>query len=464
MLIDLDYKNFILNKKTLEIGSIPKVKINKKNFFELKNKLKCLVIQDHRMPIVNINLKLNIPPIYEGNKVGIKSIFGDMLRSGTKKYTKEKLDKLIDYYGTSINISSKEIFMSCLKEYLDPSLEIMGEICSNPTFDNNIEFKKIIKKRIVALEMIEKDFYSISLRIQNALYYGKNHPYGEYETFNSLNNISIQDLKNFYDKYFNPKCSCLVFIGDITKKEAKNFSKKYFINWKNQKNYNNLFTYKEEYVCKNKIEINLVDFPIAVQSFISVGKTIDFKKNNTNYFPCFLANEILGGNSSQGRLFLNLREKHGYTYGIYSNIIPDKYKGIFFINTQVSNIFTSKALKEILKEIKNLSTSLVSYEELEEKKREKIGNFILFLEEKKNISDFFVKELFIEEPKNFYKEYFEKIYNVKRYQILNAAKKILSLDNCKIIIIGKKKEIIMDIEKLGYPIKIFDIFANNIEN
>ncbi|AER40376.1 M16 family peptidase [Blattabacterium sp. (Mastotermes darwiniensis) str. MADAR] len=442
-----------LKKKTV-------INIEPPKFFKMQNGLKVLVVENHKLPLVRIGLELDYHPFLEKDKAGIKKVFGKMLRSGTKNHSKEELDEIIDYIGTTLYTSFSGISISTLKKYLEKSISIMSDILLNSQFDNFKELEKIIKQKIIDINLSEKDPNAILQRVRNVLYFGKNHPYGEYETYDTIKNITLNDLKKLYHKYYIPNISYLSFIGDISQEEAKKLCDHYFSKWKkgscsqeqeqkrmNVSNHNT-----------NTIEIDMVDIPSLTQSTICFGKPVPFRKNDPTYFSSILANGILGG-GPQSRLFLNLREKKAYTYGAYSILKSDKNIGYFSVYTQVSNGVTDKAIKDILKVIVTITENKVSSEELNIKKKEICGQFILDLEDPNRISDLFISELKNNLPSGFYKNYLNSIRSVTISDIYYSCKKFFSVKNGRILIIGRENDVLPNLKKLGYPIRFFDKFG-----
>ncbi len=435
------------------------INIEKPKFFQMKNGLKVLVVENHKLPLVRIGLELDSKPFLEKDKAGIKKIFGQMFRSGTKNYTKEKLDDIIDYMGCSLYTSFSEISIFTMKKYLDKSVSIMSDLLMNSQFDNSRELEKIIKQRIIDINLSEKDPNAILQRVQNVLYFGKNHPYGEYETHETIKNITLHDLKKLYEKYYLPNRSYLSFIGDISKKEAEKLCSLYFSKWKNKSYVDDPII--KEYKIPSEIEIDIVDIPSLTQSTICFGGPVCLKKSDPEYFSSILANGILGG-GPQSRLFLNLREKKAYTYGAYSVLKSDKNIGYFSVYTQVRNEVTEKAIKDIIKEIVKITENKISLEELNIKKKEISGQFILDFEDPNRISDLFICELKNNLPSGFYKNYLNKLESVTINNILQSCRKFFLTKNGRIIIVGRARDILPNLKKLGYPIRYFDQFGSLI--
>ncbi|WP_238786208.1 M16 family metallopeptidase [Blattabacterium cuenoti] len=436
------------------------INIEKPKFFQMKNGLKVLIVENHKLPLVRVGLELNFNSFLEKDKAGIQKVFGQMLRSGTKNYSKEQLDDIIDYMGVNFYTSFSEISIFTLKKHLEKSISIMSDVLMNSKFDNFRELNKIKKQRIIDISISEKDPNSILQRVRNILYFGKGHPYGEYETPETIENITLKDLKKLYEKYYIPNISYLSFIGDISKKEAEKLCNIYFSKWKKKEYVDEPLI--EKYILPSKIEIDIVDVPSLTQSSICFGGPVCFKKSDPSYFSSILANGILGG-GPQSRLFLNLREKKAYTYGAYSILKSDKNIGYFSVYTQVRNEVTENAIKDILEEIEKITKNKVSLEELNIKKKEIKGQFILDLEDPNRISDLFICELKNNLPNGFYKNYLEKIESTTVIDVHKSCKKFFNTKNGRILIIGKANDILPNIKKLGYPIRYFNQFGSLIK-
>ncbi|WP_148265045.1 pitrilysin family protein [Blattabacterium sp. (Blaberus giganteus)] len=432
------------------------INVEPPKFFQMKNGLKVLVVENHKLPLVRVGLELDYNPFLEKEIAGIKKVFGQMIRSGTKNHTKEELDDIIDYIGCSLYTSFSEISIFTMKKHLDKSVSIMSDILMNSKFDNSKELNKIIKQRIIDIDLSEKDPNAILQRVRNVLYFGKNHPYGEYETRDTIKNITLHDLKKLYEKYYIPNISYLSFIGDISKKEAEKLCNLYFSKWERKSYIDNPIV--NEYMIPSKIEINVVDLPFLTQSTICFGGPICLKKSDPEYFSSMLANGILGG-GPQSRLFLNLREDKAYTYGAYSILKSDKNIGYFSVYTQVRNEVTEKAIKNIIKEIVKITENKILLEELNIKKKEINGQFILDFEDPNRMSDLFICELKNNLPSGFYKNYLNKIESVTIDDVYQSCKKFFLTKNGRIIIVGKVSDILPNIKKLGYPIRYFNQFG-----
>ncbi len=202
--------------------------------------------------------------------------------------------------------------------------------------------------------------------------------------------------------------------------------------------------------------------PNAVQSEITIANVTNLKMTDKEYFATILANQILGG-GGEGRLFLNIREKHGWTYGAYSSVGGNKYVGNFDASTSVRNAVTDSAVVEMMNEVKRIRTDLVSDEELKVAKAKYIGNFVMQVEKPGTVARYALLTKTQGLPEDFYQNYIKNINDVTAEDIRNAAKKFFSADNARIIVVGKAADVLSGLEKTGIPINYFDKFGNPSE-
>src|SRR6478609_3681661 len=179
-------------------GPSPTIKIGKPVTFELKNGLKVLVVENHKLPRVSFSLSLDNMPYAEGEKKGVSDMLSSMIGNGTKKMSKDKYNEEIDFLGASVNISANGASASCLSKYSKRVLELMvdGAFNSNLTQEDfDTEKKKILE----GLKSQEKNVSAVAGRVGSVLPFGKNHPFGEYLSETTLNNVTLQDVVNQYN-------------------------------------------------------------------------------------------------------------------------------------------------------------------------------------------------------------------------------------------------------------------------
>ena len=445
-------------------GPAPEINLKEPQRFELKNGLKVLVVENHKLPRVSIQLRIDNPPIAEGNKAGVSSFASSLLGNGSKTISKDDFNEEVDFLGARISFGSQSAFASSLSKYFPRILELMADAAINPNFTQE-EFDKEKEKILTGLKSQEKDVASIANRAQSALAYGKDHPYGEFTTPETINNISLADVQKFYSNYFVPANAYLIVIGDVNLKEVEKLVKKNFISWTKATPPSFQFSKPSDV---QYTQINFIDVPNAVQSEIAVESLVDLKMSDTDYFPALITNQILGG-GGEGRLFLNLREDKGYTYGAYSSIGNDKYAPSRFRATaQVRNAVTDSSVVEILKEIDKIRTEPVSADDLKNTKAKYIGRFIMALERPETIAGYALNIETENLPKDYYKTYLERINAVSIDDVQKAAQKYFSADNARIVVAGKGSDVLGNLEKVTFkgkavPVKYYDKMVNATE-
>ena len=445
--------------KQPEPGPTPTINLGKPQTFELKNGLKVLVVENHKLPRVSATLTLENGPIYEGEKAGVSTLTGSLLGSGTTSVSKDKFNEEIDYLGARVFFSSQSANINSLSKYFPRVLELMADAAINPVFTQE-EFDKQVAQLLDGIKSGENSVSNIANRVQNLLTYGKDHPYGEYASKETVEKVTLGDVQNFYKNYFVPNNAYLVIVGDVDFKSVKKLVKNNFKDWKKGL----LPSYSiPEVKNVDATEINFIDMPNAVQSEVAVINTVNLKMSDPDYFSAILANKILGG-GGEGRLFLNLREAHGYTYGSYSSIGNNNYTASKFeASASVRNTVTDSSAVEIVNEIKKIRKELVTEDELKNAKAAYVGSFVRNIEKPETVARFALNIRTKKLPENFYETYLQKLNAVTVEDIQKAAQKFISEDQTRIIITGKAVDVLPALEKLPYKINYFDKEGNPVE-
>ena len=440
-------------------GPTPKIKLDKPKEFKLKNGIKVLVVENHKLPRVSYSLRIDGTPILEGEKAGVLSILGEMLGNGTTSIEKDVFNEEIDYLGANVSIGFRSSFASYLTKHNDRILELMADAIINPLLTVE-EFDKTKEQLIESLKADEKSIDAIGSRVGNALSYGKDHVYGEFITEETLNKISYEDVIDFHKKYTYPNSAYIVVIGDVNYKEVKKSITEKFSVWKKAKKVENDVPVLTPNV--GLTEVNFIDLPSATQSSIGVTNNVELKMNDEDYFTALITNNILGG-GGEGYLFKNLREDKGYTYGAYSSLGSSRY-GVarFSAGAKVRNMVTDSAVTEIVNEIVRIRTELVDAELLKNAKAKYVGNFIMRLERPQTIANYALNIKLNDLPEDFYETYLEKINAVTAEDVKRVANKYFKIANTRIIVVGKGSDVVENLEKVGFPINYFDKYANAV--
>lgn len=436
-------------------GPAPEIQIGKYESFTLENGLKVFVVENDKLPMVSFSLIIDRDQILEGEKAGYVATAGDLLSRGTKSKTKEQIDEEVDFIGASLSTSSSGVFGSSLSKHKEKLLAIMADVTLNPSFPPE-ELDKIKKQTISGLQSQKEDPNAIAENVRLVLRYGKNHPYGELVTEESVNNISLDDCKNYYNTYFKPNITYMAIVGDITKREAETLIKKYFGGW--QKGEVPTHSYEMPTSPETPI-VALVDRPQAVQSIINITYPVSLKPGEDDVIKARLMDNILGGGFS-GRLFANLRETHGYTYGAYSSLSSDELIGSFNATASVRNEVTDSSIVQFIYELNRIRDEKVTENELRLMKNYITGSFARSLESPQTVANFALNTERYNMPRDYYPNYLKKVAAVTVEDVREMAKKYVKPDNAYILVVGKASELSDRLEQFG-AVKYYDIYGNN---
>lgn len=448
--------------KQPEPGPAPKINLGQPDEFTLNNGLKVLVVENHKLPRVSASLIIDNKP-HKELKPATADLVSSLMGTGTENMSKDDFNEEIDFLGANISFGAERAFASSLSKFFPRVMELMAEGALKPKFTQE-EFEAEKNKQIESLKSINKDVGSIAGRVSSALAYGAEHPYGEFATVENTENVTLEDIENFYNSYFKPANAYLVVVGDVKTAEVKKLAEKNFGQWKaGAPNEQDL----PEVTNVDETQINLVDMPNAVQSELRLQNTIKLEMADEDYFPVLVANQILGG-SFGSYLNMNLREDKGYTYGAGSNTGADKYASRFIAQASVRNAVTDSAIVETLKEIRRIKTEPVEDEMLENAKSKFAGDFVLRLEQPSTIANYALNIKTNDLSDDFYETFLQKINAVTVDDIQRVANTYYQTDNMRIVVVGKASEIAENLEKIEFdgktiPVKYYNKLGEEVE-
>lgn len=446
-----------------EPGPAPEIQLDEPQEFTLPNGLRLLVVENHKLPRASANLTIDLPPVYEGDLAGVNVLLSSMLGKGSQSIAKDDFDEEVDYLGARINFGSSSAFASSLSRYFPRVLTLMSEAALDPNFLAE-EFEKEKEKILEGIKSDENSVSAAARRIENLVTYGKNHPYGEFLKERTVNNVTLEDVKTYYQKNFTPVNAYLIVIGDVEFEIVKEQVITLFGEWSGSEVKAEAFEAAQN---AKELSVNFVDMPNAVQSEVSIDFTTEVKKTDADYFPMLLANRILGG-GAQARLFLNLREDKGYTYGSYSSFSTDKYtRSRLRAYASVRNAVTDSSVVELVKEVNTIKTTPVTQAELDQAKAKYVGDFVLALERPSTIAQYALAILTEGLPADFYTTYLKNINAVTIEDIQRVTQQYFHLDNARIFVTGKGSEVLENLEKmapLGKPLNLnfYDKYGESV--
>ena len=412
--------------------------------FELKNGLKVFVVEDHKLPRISMTLLLDRDPIIEGEKAGYVSIAGDMIGAGTSTRSKAELDEEVDFMGANLSTGSSSINVGGLSKYTDNLITILSDVLLNPSFPED-EFTKLKSQMTSGLQANADDPDAISGNLKGVALYGLNHPYGEVMTDVSVEAITLEDCKAYFNTYFRPNIAYMVVIGDITVKDAKKKLGKALKKWEASEV--PALTYAKT-AMPVASRVVMVDKPSAVQSVVWLGNVIDLQQGHVDIEPLRIANQILGGGMS-GRLFTNLREDKAFTYGAYSNFGVDQLNSTFGASAKVRNGVTDSAIVEFLYEIDRMRTELASEDDLIAAKASLSGSFGRSLESTSSAASFALNIARYGLPTDYYNNYLSRLESVTAEDVLRVSKQYMNIENITITVVGKAQDVAAGLNAFG---------------
>ena len=445
-------------------GPAPVIQLGEPERFTLKNGLTVLIVENNKLPRAAVSLSLDNAPIAEGELAGVSSMTAALLGKGSTTIDKDSFNEEVDFMGATINFGSQSASASSLSRYFGRVLELMADAALHPNFTQD-EFDKERDIVLDGIKSSEKSVTTAARRVENLLAYGKDHPYGEFVSKESVERVSLADVDAFYKRYFLPNNAYLVIVGDVDAGDLKKQVKKLFGKWKK----GDLSTDAIPEVSNvNSTQIDFVNMPNAVQTEVSVRNTVSLRKKDADYFPLLIANGILGG-GGEARLFLNLREDKGYTYGSYSRMGNNKYTASRFrASASVRNAVVDSAVVELLYEIDRMKKEVVSDEELNRAKAKYVGSFVRAVEQPSTVAAYALEIETEGLPNDFYTTYLESIKNVTKEDIKRVAQKYFLVDQSRVVVTGKASEVLDNLEKVQFngsaiPVSYYDKYSNVID-
>ncbi|MFD2999262.1 M16 family metallopeptidase [Pontibacter toksunensis] len=441
--------------------------INVPNYYtnKLKNGLKVIGAKSDEVPTVTLQLTIQGGHRLSANdpgKAGISALTADMMNEDTKNYTSEQLSNELDKLGSSIRISSgteeTNIYVQSLKKNLDKTLALLQERLFNPKF-NQEDFDRLKKQQLEGIANQATQPTAIANKVYNKLLYGENNIMAipTSGTTQTVENITLQDVQNFYEKNYSPSVSSLVVVGDISEKEIMN-KLAFLKNWK-KKDVKIPADIKAPSI--EKTRIYFVDKPDAAQSEIRIGYLSMPYDATGEFYKAGLMNYALGG-AFNSRINLNLREDKGYTYGARSYFGGSKFAGPFTASAGVRADASAESVTEFMKELTNFKTEGISEEEVKFMKSSIGQSDARKYETPYQKAGFLGRIIDYNLNKDFVKKQTDILNNITKKDIDALAAKNLPVENMHIVVVGDKKTVLPKLEAMPYEVIELDTDGNPI--
>ena len=439
-----------VNKQVLQV-KLPRP-IEKK----LSNGLTVLVIPRHKLPTVNMEMWLKTGALSDPKDLpGLAKFTADMLKEGTAKRTSAQFASEADEIGAQIasdahfGYPTTSITASGLADNADRMFDLVSDMVLNPAFSAQ-ELEKYKARLLPELEQqrSEPDFLG-NEKLHQVLY--GNFPASVVSaTPDSVKKATVEDLKKFHDEYYAPNNAVLAIVGDLDPDQAFALVNKYFGGWKSHSVQEAKL---DDVPAPAPARIWLVDRPGSVQTNILAGE-YSVRRSDPDYIPLRVLNRVFGEGPA-ARLFLDLREEKGYTYGAYSNFSAHNYRGVFFANTEVRNAVTDPSLRDLLAEFNRIRDEKVPEAELDEARRAIVARFALSLENPGTLLNAWLTVNYYHLPVTYWDDYPAQVAKVTADEIQRVARKYLDKDHLQVVCVGDARAIGSSLGKYG-TVEVFD--------
>jgi len=440
-------------------GPAPEIRLEDPATFTLANGLKVFVVQNNKLPRVSVSLVLDVDPVMEGEAVGYVDIVGELIRTGTKTKSKAEIDAIIDQIGASVSTSASGLYAASLSKYKTNLFDILGELVLETAFRQE-ELERIKKQSISNLQTEKDDANAIAGKVRSALVFGNDHPYGQITTEKTIEKVNLEICRKYFDTYFKPNVGYLALVGDITVAEARELTEKAFGGWKSAEVPRHQYTMPQP---PAKTRVIVVDRPVAVQTVINISYPVDLKPGSADAIKSSVMNTILGGGDA--RLFNNLRETYGFTYGAYSSLSRNRLVGSFNANAQVRSAVTDSSVMMFLYELNRIRDTMADVSEVDGILKYLNGTFAIGLQNPQTVATFAIEIERYNLPKDYYRNYLKNLAAITPTDVQNMAKKYVLPAQSYIICVGNKAAIADGLEKYAASgeVEFFDMFGNEVK-
>lgn len=423
--------------------------------FRLGNELVVYVVENHEVPIVSAQLVARCGAMDDEHLSGLTAL---MLGEGTRSRSKAKIDEAIEFVGGSLfattGMHASTVHARSLKGDLKLAMLLMADEIQNPTFSPAaLEKLKQRQKAAVRVQRAQPDVLAETLL--HMLIYPEGHPYGRaLPTGAEIDAVTVGAVREFHQTFYRPNNSFLILSGDITAAEAKPLVERAFAGWSAAAprslppNPLNTFT---RYELPGELTVHVVDRPGSTQTEIRVGN-LAVARNHEDWVELQVANAILGSGPT-GRLFQDIREERGLTYGIYSSVDGMQAPGTFIIETNTRTPTTGEMLAAIFEHIDRIRNEDPTRDEFETVVRMLIGAFPLEVETPDQIVSKLREQLIFGLSEGYWRSYRDALTHVELSRTRQAAQKYIHAIPV-VVVVGSADQIEPQIKRVLPTAKI----------
>lgn len=382
-------------------------------------------------------------------RAGLATLTSALLDAGAGRRSGSQIAADLEQLGIQLDVGSSwdatQIELTGLASRIPPATEILAELAREPTFPSP-EVERLRQEQIAAMLQRRAEPRGAANEVAARALFAPGAAFARplAGTPESVQALTRSDVLEFHRRCYTPQASCVVVTGDLELDQAEALAARAFAGWSGAASPEAAEASTPRAGAR---EVWVVDRPGAVQTEIRVGQ-VGVAHDTPDYFPLVVMNSILGGAFSS-RLNMNLRERHGFTYGVSSGFAMRRQPGPFVISTAVQTEVTGAALKEIFRELEAIRAAPVAPAELEDARSYLAGVFPLALQTTDGIASR-LAELFVYDlPSDYFERYRERIMAVDADQVLRAAREHLNPDGMAVVVAGDAAAIRGPLEELG---------------
>ncbi|MHC4245085.1 MAG: M16 family metallopeptidase [Planctomycetota bacterium] len=407
-------QNSPLHYKQLKYSKLGDIQIPAVQQVTLANGMQLFLLEDHELPLISVSARIRAGSIYEPpDKIGLAAITGSVMRTGgTLSRTGDEIDEQLELIAasveTGIGLNSGSASVSVLKKDIDVGLDILADVLMNPAFREDKIMLAMIQHRS-SIARRNDNVGSIAAREFEKLIYGPQSVYARHTEYATIGSISRDDLVAFHKKFFGPNNMMLGIWGDFDADIMIRKIEKAFEGWKKvDTELPKVPPVKYEF----PQTVNVIRKDDVNQSNIYLGH-IGGMRNNPDYFALILMNRILGSGFTS-RLFKNVRSREGLAYsvfGIYSANYG--FPGLFYVGCQTKSEATVKAIRAMTEEVRKMTESEVTDEELALAKDSYLNSFVFNFDTKGEIVGRLMTYAYFGYPLDFLQKTKESVEKVR---------------------------------------------------
>lgn len=444
-----------------EPGPTPAVATPKVTRVALKNGLPVWVVTRHELPVVDVLIQVRAGSAQDGEKGGLSTMTASLLDEGTAKHSALEFAEAVSFLGASLTATSgieqTSISLLTLSKHLDASLGLLGEMVMTPAFKTE-ELERERKSRLQGLKQQRDVAAATADKVFNLVSQGADHPYGHPSggTIETVSAMTRDDVAGFYERFYRPNNAVAIVVGDVTPEQILPKLEQAIGGWTSAPIPADARQVPAKPAAK-PMAVYLIDKPGAAQSEIRIGQPGAPRSATPDYYALQVLNTTLGGQFTS-RINLNLRERHGYTYGARSAWAFRRGAGPFVASAGVFTAKTDSAITEFMRELKDVrGPRPVTAQEADFSRNAIQRGYPRRFETADAIADILADLALYELPESEITNYPVQIGKVKPDDVTRVAKQYLSPEHMAVVVVGDLAKIRPGIEalKLG-PITVLD--------